>query len=75
MEKGENAMKTIVYESQAGHTARYAKLLSEKIHLPCCSLEEAEQKLPKHASIIFMSWVEAGASAVPCGSGSGGGHH
>lgn len=60
MEKGENAMKTIVYESQTGHTARYAKLLSEKIHLPCCSLEEAEQKLPKHASIIFMSWVEGG---------------
>ena len=53
-------MKTIVYESNTGFTARYAKMLSEKIHLPCCSLSEAESTLSKQSSIIFMSWVEGG---------------
>ena len=40
-------MKAIVYTSNAGHTAAYAKLLGDKTGLPVYALEEAVKKIPK----------------------------
>lgn len=52
--------KAIVYTSNTGHTAAYAKLLSERIDRPAYSLEEAVEKLPKGCAVIYMGWIMAG---------------
>jgi len=45
----------IIYESGAGHTERYAKLLAEKLGLECLSLKEADKS--ESESVIFCGWV------------------
>ena len=50
----------IVYTSNAGHTARYAELLSEKTALPALSLAEATEKLAKGTPILYLGWLFVG---------------
>lgn len=52
-------MKAIVYTSNTGHTAQYAKMLGEKTGLPVYTLKEAGKKLPKGAQIVYLGWLFA----------------
>lgn len=54
-------MKAIVYTSNTGYTARYAKMLSEKMNLPFLTFAEAKDHLSKGDEIIFMGWLRAGS--------------
>lgn len=51
----------IVYTSNAGYTARYAALLSEKTGLPAYPLTDALTRLPKGTPILYMGWLMAGS--------------
>lgn len=50
-------IKAIIYTSNTGTTAQYAKLLGEKTGLPVCSLSESS--VPKDSEIIYPGWVMA----------------
>lgn len=50
----------IVYISNAGHTKRYAEMLSEKLGLNAYSFKEAKGKVNKKASVIFLTWIKKG---------------
>jgi hypothetical protein len=52
-------IKAIVYTSNAGHTKRYAEILSNKLSLPMYNFEEAN-KILKDEEIIYMGWLLAG---------------
>jgi len=52
-------MMTIVYESNAGHTKRYADILSEKTGLKVVSVKEAAKNLAPGSDVILMGWVMA----------------
>jgi len=52
-------MNAIVYTSENGHTAQYAKILSEKTDLPAFELKEALKKLDKGTSVIYLGWLFA----------------
>ena len=52
-------VKAIVYSSNTGFTARYAKLLAEQTGLPAYDLKVAGH-LPKGAPVIYMGWLMAG---------------
>ncbi len=52
-------MKAIVYTSNTGHTAQYAKLLGEKTGLPVYELSTALKKLTKDTSVIYLGWLFA----------------
>lgn len=51
--------KAIIYTSNAGHTARYAKMLGVKTGLPVYTVKEACRKLEKGAAVIYMGWLMA----------------
>ena len=53
-------MTAIVYCSQTGHTAQYAKLLSQRLELPAYRLGSAEDAVPKGSDVIFLTWLCAG---------------
>lgn len=53
-------IKTIVYKSNAGHTKRYAQMLSDKLEIPSYSVKEAKRKLKKDDGIIYLGWLFAG---------------
>ena len=53
-------MRAIVYTSNTGSTAKYAKLLSHQICVPSYSMEEAKTKVKLGAEIIYMGWIMAG---------------
>lgn len=48
---------TIVYTSNTGHTAEYARLLSERTGLPLWSLDEAVKQLKGGAPILYLGWL------------------
>ena len=48
----------IVYESNTGFTARYAKMLGAATGLPVYRL--SDNSLPKDTAVIFCSWLIAG---------------
>lgn len=50
----------IVYNSNAGHTARYASLLSENTGIPCYSMETAKLKVEKGEKVLYLGWLMAG---------------
>ena len=50
-------MKAIVYESNAGHTKEYARMLSEKLNIPYFTRKEATKQLKKSSEIIYLGWV------------------
>lgn len=49
----------IVYVSNTGRTARYARMMGEKTGLPVYELTEAKKSLPKKAPIIYCGWLMA----------------
>ena len=49
-------LKAIVYTSNTGHTARYAKMLGEIIGVDVYSLKEATA-LGKGTRIIYFGWL------------------
>lgn len=53
-------MKAIVYTSNTGSTARYAKLLGHETGLPVYTSETANRNLPAGAEIIYLGWIMAG---------------
>lgn len=53
-------MKAIVYTSNTGSTARYAKMLSHQIVIPVYSMEEAKKKVKPGEKIIYLGWIMAG---------------
>ncbi|MGN1109358.1 MAG: hypothetical protein ACI4RK_08240 [Oscillospiraceae bacterium] len=73
----------IVYTSNTGYTAAYARLLGQKTGLPVYALAEADKTLPKQTVIIYLGWLMAGkvkgyaaaskqfAVAAVCGVGLG----
>ena len=52
-------MKAIVYTSNTGHTAQYAKMLAEKTGLSLFTLEDAIKQLDKGSEIIYLGWLFA----------------
>lgn len=52
-------MQAIVYTSNTGHTAAYARMLGEKTGLPVYALNAAEKELPAGAGIIYLGWLFA----------------
>ena len=52
-------MKAIVYTSNTGHTAKYAKMLGEKTGLPVYALSEAAKQLSNGTEIIYLGWLFA----------------
>ncbi len=54
-------MKAIVFTSNTGHTAEYAKMLGEKTGLPVYSLKEAQKTLENNTPIIYLGWLFANA--------------
>lgn len=73
----------IVYTSNTGYTAQYARLLGEKTGLPVYELAEAKKRLPAGSRILYLGWLMAGkvqgygkaanqyAVAAVCGVGMG----
>ena len=53
-------VNAIVYTSNTGYTAQYAKLLGNNTGLPVYSLREAEERLPGDNCIIYLGWLMAG---------------
>lgn len=53
-------MRAIVYTSNTGSTAEYAKMLSHQIVVPAYSMKEAEKKVKPGAEIIYLGWIMAG---------------
>ena len=53
-------IKAIVYTSNTGYTAEYAKILADKTGLPLYTLKEAK-KLEKGSPIIYLGWLMAGS--------------
>ena len=49
----------IVYTSNTGSAAQYAKLLSEKIGLPVYALKDASKALSQESEIIYIGWIAA----------------
>ena len=52
--------KAIVYTSNTGYTAQYAALLAKKTGLHAYALDEALEKVPDGAAVIYMGWIMAG---------------
>lgn len=52
--------KAIVYTSNTGYTAQYAVLLAKKTGLHAYALDEALEKVPDGAAVIYMGWIMAG---------------
>ena len=73
----------IVYTSNTGYTAEYARLLGEKTGLPVYELAEAKNRLSAGSRILYLGWLMAGkvqgygkaakqyAVAAVCGVGMG----
>lgn len=53
--------KAIVYTSNTGYTAAYARMLAESSGLPAYSLTEASSSLAAGTPIIYMGWLMAGS--------------
>ena len=51
---------SIVYTSNTGYTAQYARLLGKRTGLPVYSLAEAGAKLPAGNCVIYLGWLMAG---------------
>jgi hypothetical protein len=53
-------IRAIVYTSNTGYTAAYAKLLGEKLSLPVFSLARAKEQVSAGSEIIYLGWIMAG---------------
>lgn len=54
-------MIAIVYCSNTGHTAAYARLLSKKLDLPAYDLPSAARQVPMGGEILYLGWLCAGS--------------
>ncbi len=52
-------MNAIVYTSNTGHTAQYARMLGQKTGLPVYELGEASKKIDKGDCVIYLGWLFA----------------
>lgn len=50
----------IVYTSNTGFTAQYARLLAEETGLPVYPLKEAPRALPGGSPVLYLGWLMAG---------------
>jgi len=53
-------IEAIIYESNAGHTKKYAEILEEKTGIKAYTIKEAAKNVSKKSDVIFMSWVKNG---------------
>lgn len=53
-------LNAIVYTSNTGYTAEYAKMLGQKTGLPVYDFVEASKKLSNGSSVIYLGWLMAG---------------
>ena len=60
-------IQAIVYTSNTGYTAEYARMLGEKTGFPVLTLNEAKKSLPVRAPILYLGWLMAG-SIKGCGA-------
>lgn len=51
--------EAILYTSNTGHTARYAKLLGQRTGLPVYALSDAAGKVERGAPVIYLGWLMA----------------
>ncbi|MGM9537365.1 MAG: hypothetical protein ACI3VN_03430 [Candidatus Onthomonas sp.] len=49
----------IIYTSNTGYTAEYARLLGDKTGLPVYALADALKQLPKGSAVIYLGWLMA----------------
>lgn len=54
-------IQAIVYTSNTGYTAEYARMLGEKTGLPVYTLDEAKKSLPVRAPVLYLGWLMAGS--------------
>ena len=54
-------INAIVYTSNTGSAAQYAKLLSDKTRLPVYALKDALKALPQGSEIVYTGWIAASA--------------
>ncbi len=52
-------MEAIIYTTNTGSTAQYAKMLAEKTGLQAFSIEEAKSKAEAGSEIIYLGWIMA----------------
>lgn len=52
-------MKAIIYTSNTGSTARYAKLLGHELDIPVYRADEAKKMVPADAEVIYLGWIMA----------------
>lgn len=52
-------IKAIVYTTNTGSTAQYARMLGELVQLPVFSLSDAARNLENQTEIIYLGWVMA----------------
>ena len=52
-------MKAIIYTTNTGSTAQYAKMLAEQTGLPVFSMEEAKSEVEAGSEIIYLGWIMA----------------
>ena len=52
-------MKAIIYTTNTGSTAQYAKMLAEQTGLSVFSMEEAKSKVEAGSEIIYLGWIMA----------------
>ena len=53
-------VKAIVYTSNTGYTAEYAKLLHDETDLHVYCLEDAKKTLKQGTEIVYLGWLMAG---------------
>ena len=53
-------MKAVLYTSNTGSTAEYAKILGKELNLPVLSLQQAKNKVSAGTEIIYLGWIMEG---------------
>ncbi len=54
-------IEAIVYTSNTGTTAAYAKLLNSYLGLPALEEKDAEKNLNKGTKVLYLGWLRAGS--------------
>lgn len=52
-------MEAIIYTTNTGSTAQYAKMLAEQTGLSVFSMEEAKSEVEEGSEIIYLGWIMA----------------
>ena len=54
-------MKAIIYTSNTGSTAHYAKMLSQELGIPAYSSSKIQERIVPGSDIIYFGWLMAGS--------------